>query len=382
MNFELPEEVEAIRNVAQSFAEKEIASTVMDDDNNHYFRYELVEKMGKLGLFGSIIPEEYGGNEAGYLACVAIVEEISKVSASMSTLFNTQSLGPPYALLRWGNEEQKRKYIPPLVRGEKICSFAITEPNTGSDVAGMKSTAKRDGNYYVLNGSKMWITYAPIADFALVYVYTDLSLHHRGMSCFIVEKDTPGFTTRTITSKFGLRSIPTGEVTFEECRVPKENLLGQEGEGFKICMAQLEGTRLGAAARGVGIAAACLKTATEYARQRMAFNQPISSFQMIQEQIALMAVNEEAARLLVYKAAWAKDKFPKQRHTHAVAMAKYFAAEAAVEAANEAMKILGAYGYSEEYPVARYLRDAKSLQIVEGTSNIQKTLIARGVLEI
>jgi len=381
VDFLLPEELITFKNLAKKFAEKEIAPTVADDDEKHYFRRELVKKMGDLGFFGCLAPDKYGGNEAGYLAMVLMIEEISKVSASMSTPFNNQYAGAPSAILKWGTEEQKQKYLPELIKGEIISCFAITEPNTGSDVASISSTAIKDGDHYILNGNKTWITFAPVADISLVYVYTDLSQRHHGMSCFIVENDRPGFSTREITTKLGLRSIPTGEIIMEDCRVPAANMLGNAGDGFRICMSQLEGTRIGTTARGLGIAAACLKVSTEYAQQRKQFGQPIAEFQMIQDQLARMAVEEEAARLLLYKAAWSMDNYPDKRHTKEIAIAKYNTAEAAVHAANEAIKILGAYGYSEEYPVARYLRDSKALQLTEGSSNIQKILIAREILK-
>lgn len=380
MDFSLSEELLAFRDLARDFAEKEIAPKLDEDDKAHRFRRELVEKMGELGFFGCLIPEEYGGNEAGFLASVIMCEEIGKVSAAHTLPFNMQAHGPAYTLLRWGTEEQKRKYIPGLVAGKLIGGFAITEPDTGSDVASMKTTARKDGDYYILNGSKMWISNAHVADCLLVYAKTDPSAGAKGISCFIVDTNTPGFSARAIEDKLGIHCAPTGEITFEDCRIPKEALVGQEGEGFKICMWQLDNTRLSCAARALGVAAACLKAVVEYANQRTQFGQPIGRFQMIQDEIAQMAVEEEAARFLVYRAAWQKDQDPNVRNTKEVSMAKYYAAEVAVKAANEAMKIFGSYGYSEEYPVARYLRDAKSFQVVEGTSNIQKLIIAGHVL--
>lgn len=376
MDFALSEELLAFQALARDFAEKEIAPILEEDDKNHRFRPELVEKMGELGFFGCLVPEEYGGTAAGFLASVIMAEEIGKVSAAHTLPFNMQSHGPAYTLYRWGSQEQKKKYIPGLVAGKLIGGFAITEANFGSDVAGMKTTAKKDGDYYVLNGNKMWISNAHVADCLLVYAKTDPAVGHRGISCFIVDTNTPGFSARAIDDKLGIHCAPTGEIAFEDCRVPQEALVGREGEGFKLCMWQLDNTRLSCAARAVGVAAACLKAAVQYANERTQFGQPIGKFQMIQDEIAQMAVEEEAARFLLYRAAWQKDQDPNVRNTREISVAKYFAAEVAVKAANEAMKIHGSYGYSEEYPVARYLRDAKSFQVVEGTSNIQKTIIA------
>lgn len=380
MDFSLSEDLIMFRDLARDFAENEIAPTLEEDDKASVFKRELVEKMGELGFFGCLIKEEYGGNEAGFLASVIMCEEIGKVSAAHTLPFNMQAHGPAYTLQLFGTEEQKRKYIPGLVEGKLLGGFAITEADTGSDVGGMKTVAVKDGDSYVINGSKMWISNADVADCLLVYAKTDPSKGAKGMSCFIVDTNLPGYTGLPIHDKLGVHCAPTGECVFEDFRVPASALVGEEGQGFKICMTQLNNTRLSCAARALGVAAGCLKASIQYANERTQFGQPIGKFQMIQDQIARMAAEDDAARFLVYRAAWEKDQDPTINNTMHISMAKYFCAEAAVMAANEAMKIHGSYGYSEEYPVARYLRDAKSFQVVEGTSNIQKTIIAGTVL--
>lgn len=377
MDFELSEELAAIKKVARDFAVNEIQPTADADDKAHRFRRDLVEKMGELGFFGCAIPEKYGGNGMGFLAQTVIAEEIARVHSSMRLPFNMQT-GPALTILRKGTEEQKEKYLPGLASAKLLGCFAITEPDAGSDVGAIKTTAVKDGDSYILNGSKTWISNAQIADLALVYASTDPSKKGRGLSAFLVETKVPGFSVRPLEEKLGTWAAPTGEITFEDCRIPKESLVGNEGEGYPICMAQLDDTRLGCAAGALGVAQACLDAAVEYANQRYQFGQPIGRFQMIQDLIAQMATEIEAARFLVYRAAWQKDQG--LRNTKETSMAKYYAAEVANKCADYAVKILSAYGYSEEYPVARYYRDAKSYQIVEGTSNIQKVIIAGIVL--
>lgn len=379
MNFDLTEEQKTMMEVARDFAEKEIKPTQEIDEKEHRFRPEICKKMAELGFFGCVIPEKYGGNESGHLCAALLTEEIARVSASWSLPFNMQAWGPAFTILEFGTEEQKEKYLPALVNADMLGAFAITEPNSGSDVAGMSTTATETDEGYILNGQKMWISNAQVADVALVYAYTDKAKKHRGISCFLVElKNTPGVKTAPIETKLGLHCAPTGEISFEEAKIPKDALLGAKGDGFKICMWQLDNTRLGCAARGVGIARACHEESIKYALERTQFGQPIADFQMIQEQIAEMYVDYDAARLLMLRCAYEKDQG--RRNTLSTSVAKYYAAETAVKAANTAMKIFGSYGYSSEYPVERYYRDAKSLQVVEGTSNIQKIIICRNVL--
>jgi glutaryl-CoA dehydrogenase (non-decarboxylating) len=376
MDFELSEELTAVRELARDFAEKEIAPTATQDDKDHKFRKDLLLKMGELGFFGSVIPENYGGNGLGYLAMVLITEEVARVHSAVRVAINMQ-IGPALALLQFGSEEQKKKWIPPLLRGESVGCFAITEPDAGSDVSAIRTTAAKKNGGYVINGTKLWISNAPVADGGLVYAYTDKSQKHRGLSAFYATFDQPGLTRRTL-GTLGAHASPLGELTFENFQLSDENLLGKEGDGFTVCMWQLNQTRLNCAAGALGVARAAREAAVNYCNQREQFGQKIGQYQMNQDLIAQMVVHEEAARLLVYRAAWLADQGkPNNLET---SIGKYTAAEAAAHATDAAMKILGAYGYSTEFPVERYYRDAKSYQIVEGSSNIQKMIIAQDAL--
>ena len=376
MDFQLSEELIAVRDLAREFAEKEIAPTAAKDDKEHNFRKDLLLKMGELGFFGSVIPEKYGGSGLGFLAMVLITEEVARVHSAVRVAINMQ-IGPALALLQFGSEEQKIKWIPPLLRGVFVGCFAITEPDAGSDVSAIRTTATRKNNGYVINGTKLWISNAPVADGGLVYAYTDKSQKHRGLSAFYATFDQPGLTRRALET-MGAHASPIGELTFENFPLSSENLLGKEGDGFKVCMWQLNQTRLNCAAGALGVAHAAREAAVNYCNQREQFGQKIGQYQMNQELIAQMVVQEEAARLLVYRAAWLADQGkPNNLET---SIGKYTAAEAAAHAADSAMKILGAYGYSTEFPVERYYRDAKSYQIVEGSSNIQKMIIAQDAL--
>jgi glutaryl-CoA dehydrogenase (non-decarboxylating) len=376
MDFELSEELIAVRDLTRDFAEKEIARTAAQDDKEHKFRKDLLLKMGELGFFGSVIPEKYGGNGLGFLAMVLITEEVARVHSAVRVAINMQ-IGPALALLQFGNEEQKKKWIPPLLRGEFVGCFAITEPDAGSDVSAIRTTAAKKNGGYVINGTKLWISNAPVADGGLVYAYTDKSQKHRGLSAFYATFNQPGLTRRALET-MGAHASPIGELAFENFSLANENLLGKEGDGFKVCMWQLNQTRLNCAAGALGVARAAREAAVNYCNQREQFGQKIGQYQMNQELIAHMVVQEEAARLLVYRAAWLADQGkPNNLET---SIAKYIAAEAADHATDAAMKILGAYGYSTEFPVERYYRDAKSYQIVEGSSNIQKVIIAQDAL--
>lgn len=376
MDFELSEELVAVRDLAREFAEKEIAPTAAKDDRERNFRKDLLLKMGELGFFGTVIPEAYGGNGLGFLALALITEEVARAHSALRVAINMQ-IGPALALLKFGDEEQKKKWIPPLVRGESVGCFAITEPDAGSDVAAIRTTAMRKGDNYLINGTKLWISNAPVADGGLVYAYTDKSQKHRGLSAFYANFDRLGITRRALET-LGAHASPIGELTFENFALSAENLLGKEGDGFKVCMWQLNQTRLNCAAGAVGLARAAREAAVNYCNQREQFGQKIGQYQMNQDLIAQMVVHEEAARLLVHRAAWLADQ--NRLNNLEVSIAKYTAAEAAAYAADAALRILGAYGYSTEFPVERYYRDAKSYQIVEGSSNIQKLIIAQDAL--
>jgi glutaryl-CoA dehydrogenase (non-decarboxylating) len=374
MDFKLSEELQALRETARDFAEKEIVPYVEKWEETNYFPREVIKKMADLGFYGTLVPEEYGGNGMGFLAGTIVTEEVARASASLRVTLNMQTFGPALSILRYGNEDQKKKYLPKLTSTELISCFAITEPNAGSDIMAMKTTAIPKGDYFLVNGSKTWISNAQVADLCILYAYHDPAGKSKGLSTFLLDMHLPGISTRPL-NKLGLHSAPTGEITLEDVKVPKDALLGSLGDGVKHVFGSLNQTRLSCAAGGIGISQACLEAAVKYCNERSQFGQQIGQFQMNQDMIAVMATELEAARLLVYKAAVQKDE-GNLGNVLETSMAKYYAGEAAGKAADFAMRILSAYGYSTEYPVARYYRDAKSIQIVEGTANIQKTIIA------
>ncbi len=375
MQFSLTDEQKMMQDVARDFAQKEILPTLKEDEANHRFRPEIVKKMADLGFFGCALPEEYGGNGCGFLESVIIAEQLAMVSGSSRLPLNMQNIGPAITVNQFGTTEQKERFIPKWVSAEYYGFFAITEPNSGSDVISMGTTATDCGDHWELNGQKMWISNAHLGDYGLVYAITDRSKKYQGMTCFIVNlKDNEGIVTAPIETKLGLHCAPTGEISFSQAKIPKDSVLGEVGQGFQICMYQLNNTRISCAAGALGIGGAAVEASIAYANERTQFGKKIGSYQMIQAQIAEMVAEHEAARLLVYQAAWLKDQgLPNQYQT---SMAKLFASEAAVKASCDMMKIYGSYGYSTEYPAERILRDSMSLRTVEGTSNIQKTIIA------
>ena len=375
MDFGLTEEQQMMQDMAKNFAANEILPTLEDDEKNHRFRPEIAAKMGALSFFGCALPEDYGGNGFGFLESVILAEQIAKVSGSWRLPFNMQNLGTAVTVNQFGTEEQKQRFIPGWVSTEAVGFFAMTEPNTGSDVVSMGTTATDKGDHWELNGQKMWISTAHIGDWGLLYAVTDREAKHKGLTCFIINpKETDGVVTAAIETKLGLHCAPTGEIAFDGAKIPKDAVLGEVNQGFPICMWQLNNTRIGCAAGAIGIAGGAIEAAINYANERQQFGKKIGSYQMIQAQIADMVAEHEAARLLVYRAAWLKDQgLPNQ---HETSIAKLFASEAAVHAASETMKIFGSYGYSTEYPAERFLRDAHSLRAVEGTSNIQKLIIS------
>jgi glutaryl-CoA dehydrogenase (non-decarboxylating) len=383
MDFGFTEEQAMLRDMARDFAQNEIAPTVAEDEEKHIYNEKLVKKMAELGLFGCIAPEKYGGTEMGYLAASIATLEIAKESPSYGVTFNLQMNAVQGVLLAFGTEEQQKKYIPPLITADAYGCFALTEADTGSDIASMRTTAQETSDGYRLNGSKMWISGVPYATVGIIYAMTDREKKHRGMSAFVVDMKSPGIEQRAITEKLGLHSSPTGEIIFEDVKVPKDAIIGKPGDGFKIAMFMLDRTRLSCAARSAGVAEKCFELAKQYANERIQFGQSIINFQMVQDQLARMWCEHEAAKLLVFKAAWIMDHLDQVggRPTLHISTAKYYGAEAAVLAANEAMKVYASYGYGTEYPIERYYRDAKSYQSVEGTSNIQKTIIARNFIE-
>ena len=382
MNFKLPKELEMLQKAVCEFAAKKIAPYADQWDKDHYFPYEeAIKPMGQLGFFGTVIPEAYGGEDLGWLAAAIITEEIAKVSSSLRVQVNMQALGTAFTIYKYGSEALKQKYIPKLVRADYIGGFAITEPDAGSDVMAMSSMAEDKKNHWLLNGSKTWISNADIADVMIYYAYTDRDKGSKGLSAFVVElKNYNGIKTSRL-EKMGSHSSPTGEIFLNDTRVPRENILAKPGDGARIVFESLNQTRLSAAAGAVGVARACYEAALKYCSERKQFGQPIGEFQMNQDMIAQMATEIEAARLLVYKAAWEKDQGNLNNGLE-VAQAKYFAGETATKCANYAMRILGAYGYSTEYPVARFYRDAPTYTMVEGSANICKWIIALDQLGI
>jgi glutaryl-CoA dehydrogenase (non-decarboxylating) len=380
MDFKWSEELESMRKMAYDFAVKNVKPTMEEDEKEHKYRPELLKKMGDQGMFACLAPEEYGGLglEEGHMAATLMATELARVSPSWGLPFNLQMNGPQNVLLKFANADQKAQYLPGLIAGTSGGCFAITEPNSGSDAASMRTTATEVDDGFILNGTKTWISGVPYCGCGIVYAYTDKAAKHRGISAFIVDFTAPGITQRAITTKLGLHCAPTGEIFFEEAKIPKTALVGQKGEGFKICMTMLNFTRLSSAARAIGLAQTCIEEACKYANEREQFGHPIAQEPMVQEQIARMSVEHEAAKLLVYRAAWQKDQG--MNNTLETSMAKYYAAESANFCASEAVKIFGSYGFSSEYPVERLFRDAKSYQIVEGTSNIQKMIIAQFAL--
>ena len=376
MDFQLTKELEMLRKAVREFATKRIAPNADQWDKDHYFPYEeAIKPMGQLGFFGTVIPEEYEGEDMGWLAAMIVTEEIARAASSLRVQVNMQVLGCAFTIFTYGTGELKKKYIPGLCTADLIGGFGITEPDAGSDVMAMTSTAVDKGDHWLINGSKTWISNADVADVLIYYAYTDADAGSKGLSAFVIEpKNFNGIKTTRL-DKMGSFSSPTGEVFLDNTRVPKENILGKPGDGAKIVFGSLNQTRLSAAAGAVGVAQACLDVAVKYCNERKQFGKPIGQYQMNQDMIAQMATEIEASRLLVYKAAWAKDQ-GRLNNGLDVAMAKYFAGETVSKASNYAMRILGAYGYSTEYPVARFYRDTPTYYMVEGSANICKWIIA------
>jgi glutaryl-CoA dehydrogenase (non-decarboxylating) len=376
MDFALSKELQMLKKAVSEFAAKKIAPYADEWDASHYFPYkEAIKPMGELGFFGTVIPEKYGGEDMGWLAAMIITEEIAKASSSLRVQVNMQCLGSAFTIFKYGDETLKQKYIQKLVAAEYLGSFAITEPDAGSDVMAMTSIAEDKGDHWRLNGSKTWISNAKVADVIIYYAYTDSDKRAKGLSAFVIEpKNFNGVKTSAL-EKMGSHSSPSGEIFLSDTKVPKENIIGKPGDGAKILFGSLNQTRLSAAAGAVGVSQACLETSLKYCNERKQFGKPIGEFQMNQEMIAQMSTEIEAARLLVYKAAWEKDQGNLNNGLE-VAQAKYFAGEVVTRCANYAMRILGAYGYSTEYPVARFYRDTPTYTMVEGSANICKWIIA------
>jgi alkylation response protein AidB-like acyl-CoA dehydrogenase len=379
VDFTYTDEQNQLRRSVREFAEGEILPHVMEWDEVSHFPSEIMPKLAEMGLLGIIFPEEYGGSGLGYIEYVIAIEELSRVDGSVGIIVAAHNSLCSNHIFKFGSEAQKQKYLSPLARGKKIGAWSLTEPEAGSDAGGTRTTAKRDGNHWVINGAKTFTTNGHYADVCVAMAVTDKSKAAHGISAFIIEKGTPGFKPGKKENKLGLRASDTSEVIFSDCRVPLENLLGDEGEGFTGSLKILDGGRISIAALALGMAQGALDAAIKYAKQRKQFGQPISEFQAIQFKLADMATEVEAARLLVYQAAWLADK-NNVRFTRESSMAKLFASEVAVRVANECVQIHGGYGFIKDYPAEKFYRDVKLCTIGEGTSEIQKLVIARQLL--
>jgi butyryl-CoA dehydrogenase len=379
MNFEFSDEQQAIQKLVREFAEKEIAPTVQERDEKAEFSREIFDKIGELGLCGIFFPEEYGGSDGSYLSYILANEELSKVDDAVAAGYASSISLCAWPIWKFGTEEQKKKYLTPLAEGTKLGAFGLTEPNAGSDAARQQSTAVRKGDHYILNGSKIFITNGGEADIYVVFAMTDKTKGTKGISAFILEKGMEGFSFGKEEQKMGIHASKTRELIFQDVKVPVENLLGEEGKGFKIAMQGLDGGRIGVAAQGLGIAGAALEAAIKYSKEREQFGKPVCKFQSISFMLADMATKLDAARLLVYRAAALKEQG--KPCTKESCMAKLYATDAAMSIATDAVQILGGYGYIREYPVERLMRDAKITQIYEGTNQIQRLIISGQLLQ-
>lgn len=378
MDFSLTEEQRILKETVRKWAEERVGSRIQELDAKQEFDRSILSEMAELGLLGICFPEKYGGGGMDYISLAVACEELERVDTFLRVIMSVHVGLCGLGILQWGTEEQKQKYLADMAKGRRIGAFGLTEPNAGSDVASIQMTAVRDGDYYVLNGQKMWISLADVADTFLVFAYTDKSKRHHGMSAFIVERGFPGFSSGTIHGKMGIRAGNTGYITLNDCRVPKENLLGEEGEGFKIAMSCLDNGRYTVGAGAVGLIQAALEASVKYANERQTFGVPIGKHQLVQAMIAKMVRDVEAARLLIYRAGWLKNRG--ERNTRETALAKLYATQASFEAAADAVEIHGAYGYSNEYPVERFLRNSKGAVIYEGSREILQILVAEYAL--
>ena len=381
MEFNVPKTHELFRQMIREFVENEVKPIAAEVDEEERFPIETVEKMAKIGIMGIPIPKEYGGAGGDNLMYAMAVEELSKACATTGVIVSAHTSLGTWPILKFGNEKQKQKYLPKMASGEWIGAFGLTEPNAGTDAAGQQTMAVQDPETgeWILNGAKIFITNAGYAHVYVVFAMTDKSKGLKGISAFIVEAGTPGFSIGKKEMKLGIRGSATCELIFENCRIPKENLLGDKGKGFKIAMMTLDGGRIGIASQALGIAAGALDEAINYAKERKQFGRSLAQFQNTQFQIANLDVKVEAARLLVYKAAWREsNNLP---YSLDAARAKLFAAETAMEVTTKAVQIFGGYGYTREYPVERMMRDAKITEIYEGTSEVQRMVIAANVIK-
>jgi glutaryl-CoA dehydrogenase (non-decarboxylating) len=378
MNYDFTEEQELLRKTVRSFVDKEIMPYIKEWDENQHFETSILTRLAHLGLMGVCIPEQYGGSGMDYNSLAIVCEELERGDTAFRTAVSVHTGLNSMTLLQWGNEEQKQKYLVPQSKGQKVGAFGLTEPHAGSDVAAMQTTARDAGDHYVLNGSKTWISLCDVADHFLVFAYTDKSSKHHGISAFIVERTWEGFSSKAIKGKLGIRAGNTGEIFFDNVKVPKENLLGEEGDGFKIAMSALDNGRFTVAAGACGTILASLESSVKYCHERSTFGKEIGRHQLVQQMIAKMEAGLVQSRLLVYRAGCLKNQG--KRNTRETSLAKWQACDYAYEAANDAVQIHGAYGFSNEYPVERYLRNAKAPVIYEGTREIHTVMQGEYVL--
>ena len=377
MDFELTDEQRLIRDTARDFTDNEIVERARENDRDEHFDLELVAKIAAQGYLGAIVPQEYGGAGLDYLTYGLIVEQIGRGDSAMRTVVSVQTSLVCSALLRWGTEEQKQRYLPKLCSGEWLGCFGLTEPDTGSDAANQRTRAKRTDGGWVINGAKMFISMGNYAKLALVFAQTDPEQGHRGLACFLVETDQPGYQAQEIHHKLGLRGSDTASIALEDVEAPDDAMLGEIGDGFKVAMSSLDSGRYSVAAGCVGICQGCLDASVRYSKEREQFGRKIASFQLVQEMLADMALETDAARMLVWRAGYLKDQ--RKPNTTETSIAKLYATEAAVRCANAAIQVHGGSGYVDDYPVERYLRDARVTTLYEGTSQIQKLIIGRAL---
>jgi butyryl-CoA dehydrogenase len=377
MDFELTDEQRLVRETARAFTDNEIVERARENDRNEHFDLELVEKIAAQGYLGAIVPREYGGAGLDYLTYGLIVEEIGRGDSAMRTVVSVQTSLVCSAILRWGTEEQKQHYLPQLCSGEWLGCFGLTEPDTGSDAANQRTRAKKTDSGWVINGAKMFISMGNYARVALVFAQTDPDLAHRGLACFLVDTEQPGYQPSAVHHKLGLRGSDTAEISLNDVEVAEDAMLGEIGDGFKVAMSSLDSGRYSVAAGCVGICQGCLDASIRYSKERQQFGRPIASFQLVQEMIADMALETDAARMLVWRAGYLKDTG--KPNTTETSVAKLYATEAAVKCANAAIQVHGGSGYVDDYPVERYLRDARVTTLYEGTSQIQKLIIGRAL---
>ena len=379
MNFNLSSEQKLIKQTAADFASDELLKGAVERDMNKIWPTEQISKMAELGFMGMMVSEKWGGSGLDTISYCIAMEEISKVDASAGVIMSVNNSLVCYLLQKYASDDIKDKYLTKLAKGEKLGAFSLSEPQSGSDASNMNTFAKLDGNHYILNGTKNWVTNGINCDYVLVFALTQKDVGHKGISCFLVEKSFDGFDTGKPEEKLGIRSSDTCELYFDNVQIPKENLIGSEGDGFKIALSTLDGGRIGIASQALGIAQASLEASINYAKERIQFNKPIASNQGIQFKLADMAMEIEASRLLIYKAAQAKDAG--ENYSHIASMAKVFSSEVAMRASTQCVQIHGGYGFIKETGVERLMRDAKITQIYEGTSEIQRVVIARELLK-